>query len=267
MALFEYKLKYLKQQNQPAPTLAIKIPSTPLPPPPLNPLSDFNDQQATSLTDFVRVLKTPKAKGPQVPLKDHLQCGLECRCKNAMSLDGSKFVLHGAFPSLGDPCYTSQTNNRDHYYQQTSEEQIQERDRIHQTQRAKQFENKFYDYNGMPSFTELEYSIGIDLDTYVGDLRLQCSDRDRIKDLKVQVNNDPLLKNYVGCNGSWPAQDVGPKSTDIDAVTLPMLYEIAHLPHRTIHCDADVLMVEARKRVTKRRRNGKSKEQNKKYSK
>lgn len=109
----------------------------------------------------------------------------------------------------------------------------------------------------MPPFNELEYSLSIDLEHLIGDLHTQPMDIDIVEPSLVEIYNDPLLKQYVGCDGSWPMKKEGPKSTDADAVSLSTLYEIGQAAEDSKeNVETEVLMKYARRRVRKRRREG-----------
>ena len=109
----------------------------------------------------------------------------------------------------------------------------------------------------MPPFNELEYSLSIDLEHLIGDLHTQPMDIDIVEPSLVEIYNDPLLKQYVGCDGSWPMKKEGPKSADADAVSLSTLYEIGQAAEDSKeNVETEVLMKYARRRVRKRRREG-----------
>jgi hypothetical protein len=200
-----------------------------------------------------------------------------------MTVDGSRFILYGAFPSRGNPCYrtkkylksgrTKQVIDLNQYNSTASpsttpnngEESgvvpprttTKERRRLQKKQMAEHFDNRFYEYTCMPPFNELEYSLSIDLEHLIGDLHTQPMDIDIVEPSLVEIYNDPLLKQYVGCDGSWPMKKEGPKSTDADAVSLSTLYEIGQAAEDSKeNVETEVLMKYARRRVRKRRREG-----------
>jgi hypothetical protein len=287
------KLEYLDRHNEVAPqSTCIKVVTTPRPPPPVDPLSDLinldilNDDKKDLLKNNANTWSPnkklihnvlPKVKKyVHKPVKDPLECGLDCRCSNAKTLDGTKFVLYGALPSSGNPCYRTtrkskwdlniqqftENNNgtsppNEKTYQQQQRSSINKRRKIDKIKKSYNFDNRFYQYTCMQPFTELEYSLSIDLDTLVGDLYVQPKDDDSIDNAFVQVGNDPLIKNYVGCDGSWPMTTSGPKSNEMDSINLSNLYNIlGSFSSKEEQEDCDLVMKQARRRVIKRRRNG-----------
>mgnify|MGYP006094517663 CR=1 FL=1 len=208
---------------------------------------------------IVNVKKIPRHQG---------HCGLECGHKKYKTTDGRRFVLTSAFPSLGDPCYYRQPKVKKKFNLLTKKAKVSELQRINNKKQAQEFDDRYYSFTEMAPFKELEVEAFRADFNFLRNITLACTKNRRhsghseedddqgIYDRSVNISNDPLLKDYVGCEGFWPVHSSGPKSHFADAITLSHLFEITALPGGNDECAEDLKMRAARARVTKRRRNG-----------
>ena len=190
--------------------------------------------------------------------KNHA-CGLDCGHKAYKTIDGNRFVMTGAFPSIGDPCYNRYPKVKKRYELLSKKAKANERRRITELEKAYAFDTKYSQFTSMPPFAELELESHQNITKVLGDLNKKNKfkkDLTPIYDRAVMVGNDPLLKDYVGCNGFWPIHDTGQKTHFADAVSLSDLYKITRLPASNRECEVDIKMRAARNRLAKRKRNG-----------
>jgi len=221
-------------------------------------IKSFTNQK---MEDVISVLERVSSAAKVESKKQQQQhtCGLNCMSDKCKTVDGRQFVMYGAFPAPGDLCYQRQPKVKKKFAALSKKAKIIETKRLEDKKIANEFDHRMYQYTDLPPFTELEESIRFDTSTdLLGNLESEDEDYDEdiIIDRYVHISNDPLLKDYLGCDGYFPIHNIGPKSHYIGAVDLVTLYEITSLPSGEEECEEDIQMRAARARVTKRRREG-----------
>jgi hypothetical protein len=222
-----------------------------------NSIKSYTNQK---LEDVISVLERVSSEARVVSKKQQQQhtCGLNCMSDKCKTVDGRQFVMYGAFPAPGDSCYQRQPKVKKKFAALSKKAKIIETKRLENKKIANEFDHRMYQYTELSPFTELEDSIGGNSTDLLGNLESEDEDYDEdiIIDRYVHISNDPLLKDYLGCDGYFPIHNIGPKSHYIGAVDLVTLYEITSLPGGEEECEEDIQMRAARARVTKRRREG-----------